>query len=103
MANLRLPMLTLNLLRSHQHLVSPTWSQNHDLPRTAKDFPNVSAPSAKRGDSVKFARSYAPRSVERLVEMPCVFKQISHISHIGHVPLVERLVEDGCESKHRRR
>ena len=32
---------------------------NHDLPRTAKDFPNVSAPSAKRGDSVKFARSYA--------------------------------------------
>ena len=27
--------------------------------RTAKDFPNVSAPSAKRGDSVKFARSYA--------------------------------------------
>ena len=32
---------------------------NHDLPRTAKDFPNVSAPSAKRGDSVKFARPYA--------------------------------------------
>ena len=59
MANLRLPMLTLNLLRSHQHLVSPTWSQNHDLPRTAKDFPNVSAPSAKRGDSVKFVRPYA--------------------------------------------
>ena len=28
-------------------------------PRTAKDCPNVSAPSAKRGDSVKFVRPYA--------------------------------------------
>ena len=43
-------------------LVAETMSMRRGVPgglRTAKDFPNVSAPSAKRGDSVKFARSYA--------------------------------------------
>ena len=38
-------------------------------------------------------RFFIPRSVERLVEGVCVPKHIAHIHHVGHVPLVERLVE----------
>ena len=38
--------------------------------------------------------------VERLVEGDCTLKHTIHISNIGHVPLIERLVEGGCVIKH---
>jgi len=37
--------------------------------------------------------------IEGLVEGACVAKYISHIRHIGHVPLIEGLVEGFCFPK----
>ena len=38
--------------------------------------------------------------IERLVEGSCAFKHTVHINHFGHVPLIERLVEGPCACKH---
>ena len=38
--------------------------------------------------------------MKRLVEGGCVFKHTIHISHVGHVPIIEGLVERGCALKH---
>ena len=38
--------------------------------------------------------------VERLVERICGFKHLMHLMHFGHVPIVERLVERACAIKH---
>ena len=34
--------------------------------------------------------------VERLVEGVCIKKHTFHIRHTGHVPIIERMVEGGC-------
>jgi hypothetical protein len=38
--------------------------------------------------------------IERLVEGGCTLKHSSHIINIGHIPIVERLVERSCFIKH---
>ena len=38
--------------------------------------------------------------VERLVEGACASKHAHHTLHFGHVPIIERLVKRRCASKH---
>ena len=44
--------------------------------------------------NTKLPLRVVPRSVEGLVERNCLFKHITHTQHIGHVPLVKRLVKE---------